>query len=104
MKEIGLDYKIGDYNQVSIRTSDVIAYIKSKEREDKLNSILKNNGFRSRVKADLGVTLDGESKKTVSVLKSGIMIIDGINSEKEAYDFYNKIIIDDMKIPSSRVE
>jgi len=70
----------------------------------KLHSLLMNNGFKIKVKADLGITFDNGFKETASILKSGIMIIEGTNSEKEAYNFYSKIIVDGLKIPSSNVE
>jgi len=70
----------------------------------KLYSIITNNGFKIKVKADLGITFDNSFKETASILKSGIMIIEGTNNEKEAYDFYSKIIINDLKIPNSNVE
>jgi TATA-box binding protein (TBP) (component of TFIID and TFIIIB) len=39
----------------------------------------------------------------VTILKSGIMIIEGTKSEKEAYDFYTKLIVDRLKIPTSKI-
>jgi adenylyltransferase/sulfurtransferase len=50
------------------------------------------NKFRIRVKGNLGTTFYHNSDNSVSILKSGIMIIEGVNSEKEAYNFYKKII------------
>jgi len=70
----------------------------------KLYAFLMNNGFNVKVKADLGVTFDSGLKGTASILKSGIMIIEGANSEQEAYDFYSKIIIDELKVPRSNIE
>jgi len=71
---------------------------------DKLYSLLKNNGFEIKVKADLGVTFDGGLKGMTSILKSGIMITQGANNEEEAYDFYRKIIIDELKVSRSDIE
>jgi len=65
---------------------------------------LKNNGFEIKVKAKLGVTFHNRLDKVVSVLRSGIMIIEGAESLEEAYDFYSKIIIDELKIPRSLIE
>ncbi len=71
---------------------------------DELYQVLKNNGFKIKVKADLGIAFDNGSNGTASILKSGIMTVDGINSEREVYDFYYKIIINGLGIPSSRIE
>jgi len=65
---------------------------------DQLFMLLEKNGFRIKVRADLGVTFDGGLRGTSSILESGIMIIEGANSEKEAYDFYSKIITDELKV------
>ena len=71
---------------------------------DELYSFLKNNGFKVRVKADLGLTFNGGLNGTASILKSGIMIIEGADNEKEAYDFYSKIVIDELKVSRSNIE
>jgi len=64
---------------------------------DDLYSLLKDNEFEIKVKAELGATFDSGLYGAASILKSGIMIIEGANSEKEAYDFYSKII-DELKV------
>jgi hypothetical protein len=71
---------------------------------DDLYSILANGGFNVKVKADLGITFDMGSKKTASILKSGVMIMEGIEDEKEAYSFYYKIIVDELKVSHSNIE
>lgn len=71
---------------------------------DELHSLLINNGFNVKVKADLGITFDSGLKGTASILKSGIMIIEGVNGEKEAYDFYSKIIVEELKVSRSNIE
>ena len=71
---------------------------------DKLYLLLERDGFKIKVKADLGVAFDGDLHGTTSILKSGIMIIEGANSEKEAYEFYSKIVIDELKVPRSNIE
>ncbi len=71
---------------------------------DELLSLIINNGFKVQVKADLGITFDNGLKEKASILKSGIMIIEGANSEEEAYDFYSKIIVDGLKVSNSNVE
>lgn len=71
---------------------------------DDLYSTVRDNGFDVKVKADLGVSFETSLKVTASILKSGVMIIEGENSEKEAYTFYSKIIIDELKFPPSHIE
>jgi len=71
---------------------------------DELCSTVKNKGFKIEVKADLGLTFDNGLKGTASILKSGILIIDGLGNEREAYDFYNKMIINEFRIPRSEIE
>ena len=53
---------------------------------------LKTRGVNIKVKADLGITFDNGFKEKASILKSGIMILEGAESEKDAYDFYSKIV------------
>jgi adenylyltransferase/sulfurtransferase len=71
---------------------------------DKLPPILVNNGFKIKVKADLGMTFGKGSKETVSILKSGIMVVEGVSNEKETYNFYSKIIVDGLKVSNSNIE
>lgn len=70
----------------------------------KLYLVLEKSGFRVKVNAALGITFDEKGMGTVSILKSGVMVVEGLNSEKEAYDFYREIIIDKLGISSSRIE
>jgi len=69
-----------------------------------LYSFLINNGFNVKVKADLGVTFDNGSKGTASILKSGVTIIKDTISEKEAYDFYSKVIVAGLKVSRLKIE
>jgi len=71
---------------------------------DKLAILLRDSGFRIKVEADLGLTFDEGIDGIASILKSGIMIVEGAKSEKEAYNFYSKIIIDGLKVPCSDIE
>jgi len=71
---------------------------------DNLYPILMKKGFDVKVKADLGTTFDAGAKGTASILNSGIMIIEGANSQKDAYDLYEQIVMDELKVPSSIVE
>ncbi len=71
---------------------------------DELPPLILENGFRIKVKAVLGMTFDDGSKENVSILKSGIMLIEGANNEKEAYELYSKLIIDGLKVSRSNIE
>jgi len=71
---------------------------------DELYSLLMENGFEVKVKADLGITFDSGPKETASILKSGIMIIEGAIDEEGARDSYGKLIIDGLQIPLSSIE
>ena len=71
---------------------------------DELYSLLATNGFEVKVKADLGITFDSGQKRTASILKSGIMIIESAADEEEAYNFYGQIIIDELQISRSSIE
>ena len=63
---------------------------------DKLTSLIAGFGvFNINVRANLGITFtDPANSRTVSILKSGIMIADNFEGEKEAYDFYERILVD----------
>ncbi|MEM5782423.1 MAG: HesA/MoeB/ThiF family protein [Candidatus Aenigmatarchaeota archaeon] len=63
---------------------------------DSLCSILKDIKFDINVKAQLGITFSN-GLIHVSILKSGIMIVEGMKSQKEAYDFYFDLIVDGLK-------
>ena len=57
-----------------------------------LNSSLKKMGYNIKIKGNLGLSFTSDMYKLVSVLRSGIMIIEGPKSNDEAYEFYKKII------------
>lgn len=61
--------------------------------------------FEVKVRANLGITfVDSTNNRDVSVLKSGVMIIDNVNSEYEALDFYRKIMVDRLGVDASSIE
>ena len=66
--------------------------------------VVESNGFRIRVKAELGITFDNEFGETTSILKSGVTIIRGAKSRKEAYKSFSNLIIDGLGIPFSKIE
>jgi len=71
---------------------------------DELNALLVSDGARVQVKADLGMTFDSGLGGPASLLKSGVMIIEGTADEKRALAFYRKLVIDGLGVPSSDVE
>jgi len=71
---------------------------------DELLAIIEKDGYRIKVEAELGLTFDKSSDGTASILKSGIMIIEGAKDEKEAYDFYSKILVDGLNVSRSDIE
>jgi adenylyltransferase/sulfurtransferase len=71
---------------------------------DALYALLKRSEFEIEVKAELGLTFFSSSYLRASILKSGIMIIEGAETEEEAYDFYCKIIISGLKVSKSKIE
>ncbi|MDH5448518.1 MAG: HesA/MoeB/ThiF family protein [Candidatus Bathyarchaeota archaeon] len=70
---------------------------------EKLVGLLKEERNRLNVEAKLGVTFVTKEGILASILKSGVMIIEGTNSKKETLDFYKEIVVDKMKIPWSRI-
>ncbi len=71
---------------------------------DQLYSLLVGNGFEVKVKAALGITFDSAPMAAGSVLKSGIMIIQGATDEQEVREFYDKLVIDGLRVSRSKVE
>jgi len=71
---------------------------------DDVYSLLVNNGFNVTVKADLGITFDSKETTTATILKSGVMIIKGVDSEGETHSFYDKIMVDGLKVLRSDIE
>jgi len=69
-----------------------------------LVQLLESMGFKIKVKANLGLTFTADSNVSASLLKSGIMVIQGVNNEEEAYKFYSNIILNRVGIPRSLVE
>ena len=66
----------------------------------KLSNFLIDIGSKIKIKAKLGITFDYD-QTTVSILKSGIAIIEGMKDKKEAFDFYKRIIVDGLDIQQS---
>jgi adenylyltransferase/sulfurtransferase len=69
----------------------------------KLIDLVEKENAQLKVKGKLGITFATKKGIIASILKSGIMIVEGTNSEEEALDFYKKIIVDKMGILWSRI-
>ncbi len=71
---------------------------------EKLIRFLKREGARLKVQGQHGVTFATKDGILASVLKSGVMIIEGVNSEEEALSFYQRIVVEKMGAPRSCIE
>ncbi|UCE96093.1 MAG: HesA/MoeB/ThiF family protein [Candidatus Bathyarchaeota archaeon] len=69
-----------------------------------LIDILTKKGMQFKVKAKLGTTFETRQGLIASILKSGILIIEGANSRKEVLDFYKELVVDKMRISWSRIQ
>ncbi|UCG36957.1 MAG: ThiF family adenylyltransferase, partial [Candidatus Bathyarchaeota archaeon] len=65
----------------------------------KLTASLEAEGKQLDVKARLGVTFTADNNVRVSLLKSGIMILEGAETQEEALDLYEKNVLKRMNIP-----
>jgi adenylyltransferase/sulfurtransferase len=66
--------------------------------------LIKGKGLNLRVKANLGITFDYNPKITISVLKSGTMIIEGVSNNEQAINLYEEFIVKGLSIPWSDVD
>ena len=71
---------------------------------DDLYSLIKDKGLNVRVKANLGITFDYSPKITLSVLKSGTMVIEGASNKDQAMNLYKEIVAKGLKIPWSSID
>lgn len=71
---------------------------------EELHEFLRKSGISIDVRADLGVTFSHDRGGRGSILKSGIMIIEGVDNKEGAFDLYAKILIDGMRVPSSHIK
>lgn len=68
-----------------------------------LASISKKSGARLNVEAKLGVTFATNERLLVSLLSSGVMVVEGASSEEEALEVYRRIVVDRMRVSWSRI-
>lgn len=71
---------------------------------DRLSSFVEKKGILIKLKAQLGVTFNYREKIVASIMKSGVMIVEGIKDEKEVVDLYKQIIHDGLEVALSRIE
>jgi len=69
-----------------------------------LQDYLEKKGFNIKVKANLGITFDQENKVTASILKSGIMIIEGAKEKEDALNLFSDLIANRLDIPESFIK
>ncbi len=59
---------------------------------------LKKNGFKVKITASLGLTFEKNEEVSVSILKSGVMIVEGLKQKQEALDFFRETFVDGLGI------
>jgi molybdopterin/thiamine biosynthesis adenylyltransferase len=69
-----------------------------------LYKILKRRRFNIKVKSNLGTTFNHDHKTTATILKSGIMIIEGVKNKEKALNFYSEIIVDGLNFTWSAIQ
>jgi len=69
-----------------------------------LKKLLEKKGFKIKIRTDLGTTFSPNHKVTVSILKSGIMITEGINVKEKALKLYNDVLIEGLGVSWSRIK
>lgn len=63
-----------------------------------LHPYLKKKGFKVKINASLGLTFDKNQEVSASILKSGIMIVEGFREKKEALNFFRETIVNALDI------
>lgn len=67
---------------------------------ENLPGILKKDAGKIEVMSRLGVTFSTEKGIRGSLLKSGIMVVDGAKTQSEALEFYKEIVVSKLGVPS----
>jgi adenylyltransferase/sulfurtransferase len=68
-----------------------------------LTILLERSSFTICVKARLGLTFKIDASKKGSILKSGVMVLEGINDEDDALAFYRRIVSEGLSVTLSRI-
>ncbi|UCD96437.1 MAG: HesA/MoeB/ThiF family protein [Candidatus Bathyarchaeota archaeon] len=71
---------------------------------EKLVNLLPKKDARIKVKAQLGICFTWKQDARLSVLRSGVMIAEGLRSEQEVIQAYKTIVSGPMDIPWIRIE
>jgi molybdopterin/thiamine biosynthesis adenylyltransferase len=69
-----------------------------------LQDYLEKKEFNLKVKANLGITFDHENEVTVSILKSGVMIVEGAKEKEDALNLFSDLIVNRLDIPESFIK
>ncbi|KPV64160.1 MAG: hypothetical protein AOA65_1045 [Candidatus Bathyarchaeota archaeon BA1] len=69
-----------------------------------LYDFLVRRRFQIKVKAKLGITFNYNQKITVSTLRGGVTIIEGVNDKDEAIKIYKEAVSDGLGVSWSRIE
>ena len=69
-----------------------------------LQDYLEKKKFNLKAKANLGVTFDHKNEVTVSILKSGIMIVEGAKEKEDALNLFRDLIVNRLDIPKSLIK
>ncbi len=66
---------------------------------NRLLALAKKVGYEIKIESKLGLRFAKDSKRVASVLKSGVMIIEGADDEDNAYSFYEDLISENLGTP-----
>ncbi|MDQ1280570.1 MAG: HesA/MoeB/ThiF family protein [Thermoproteota archaeon] len=85
------------------------AYVITPRRDLKLNmkklyKSLDTKDYDIKIRAITGATIDVNKETTISILRSGIAVIEGTKNPEEALNLYKKIIVDSLNVPWINVE
>lgn len=71
---------------------------------EELGKVVEARGLPIKVKAQYGLSLDYSAKISMNILKSGVMIVDGVGGEEETLKIYEDLLLTPLKIPRSSIE
>lgn len=67
-----------------------------------LYDLVDKRDVRYVAKGDMGLTFDTDGNR-ISILSSGVMILEGFRDEEEAVRFYESLVVEELEIPSSLI-
>ena len=68
-----------------------------------LYAFLTKNDLRIVVRGELGATFKPSQRRKASILKSGVMVVEGVRDEKDAFGMYERIVVDGLSISMDRI-